>query len=227
MKRLIYLFYFCILLTAISWRLASASSELPELLSVRLHENKSGTDLVFTFNRMVKPATKFSGQANCLTLDFAEASISDTLPEKAFAGRDLKLGWLADSPLKENLVRARLYIQPHCLAAVRYSGQDVIVRLTEKIQTKPDRNGESRNLLNPQEDKNSPAVISLQEAPFKPAVEELAIQAGIELKLSGKLPESFSLECEASSPVEALQAIAEVCNLRFYREGKIWFMAGV
>ncbi len=227
MKRLIYLFYFCVLLTAISWRLASASSELPELLSVRLHENKSGTDLIFTFNRMVKPTTKFSGQANCLTLDFAETSISEKLPEKAFAGRDLKLGWLADSPLKENLVRARLYIQPHCLAAVRYSGQDVIVRLTEKTQAKPAQNGESRNLLNPHEDKNSPAVISLQEAPFRPAVEELAAQAGIELKLSGTLPESFSLELEASSPVEALQAIADVCNLRFYREGKIWFMAGV
>jgi len=227
MKRLIYLFYFCVLLTAVSWRLASASSELPELLTVRLNENRSGTDLVFSFNRMVRPATRFSGQANCLTLDFAGSSISEQLSDKAFAGRDLKLGWLASSSLKENLVRARLYIQPHCLAAVRYSGQDVIVRLTEKTQAQPDSDNDSRNLLNPHEDKNSPAVISLQEAPFRPAVEELAVQAGIELKLSGTLPESFSLEFEASSPVEALQAIADVCNLRFYREGKVWFMAGV
>jgi len=227
MKRLIYLFYFCVLLTAVSWRLASASSQLPELLTVRLDENRSGTDLVFSFNRMIRPTTRFSGQTNCLTLDFADASIAEQLSDKAFAGRDLKLGWLASSPLKENLVRARLYIQPHCLAAVRYAGQNVIVRLTEKTQTQPESNSDSRNLLNPHEDKNSPAVISLQEAPFRPAVEELAVQAGIELKLSGTLPESFSLEFEASSPVEALQAIADVCNLRFYREGKVWFMAGV
>ncbi len=227
MKRLIYLFYFCVLLTAVSWRLARASSELPELISVKLNENRAGTDLVLTFNRMVRPATRFSGQANCLTLDFSGTSITDDLCERAFAGRDLKLGWIAVSPLRENLVRARLYLKPHCLAAVRYSGQNIIVRLTEKTQINPRQNNENRNLLNPQEDKNSPAVISLQEAPFKPAVEELAVQAGIELELSGKLPETFSLEFEASSPVEALQAIADVCNLRFYREGKIWFMAGV
>lgn len=227
MKRLIYLFYFCVLLTAVSWRLASASSQLPELLTVRLDENRYETDLIFSFNRMVRPATKFLGQTNCLTLDFANVSIAAQLSDKAFAGRDLKLGWLANSSLKENLVRARLYIQPHCLAAVRYTGQDVIVRLTERTQAEPDADSDSRNLLNPHEDKNSPAVISLQEAPFRPAVEELAAQAGIELKLSGKMPESFSLEFEASSPVEALQAIADVCNLRFYREGKVWFMAGV
>lgn len=226
MKRLIYLFCFCVLLTAVSWRLASASSELPELLTVRLHETSGATDLVFAFNRVVRPKTRFSGQANCLTLDFSDASISGKLSDKAFAGRDLKLGWLANSSQKENLVRARLYIQPHCLATVRYSGQEVIVRLTEKSQVKQDSSGDSRNLLNPHEDKNSPAVISLQEAPFRPAVEELAVQAGIELRLSGKLPESFSLEFEASSPVEALQTIADVCNLRFYREGKVWFMVG-
>ncbi|HMM59447.1 MAG TPA: hypothetical protein PKC25_04860 [Candidatus Rifleibacterium sp.] len=227
MKRLIYLFYFCVLLTAVSWRLASASSDLPELQSVRLHEASVGTDLVFSFNRMVRPATRFSGQENCLTLDFADASIAEQLAEKAFAGRDLKLGWLASLPPRENLVRARLYIQPHCLAAVRYSGENVIVRLTEKTQVKSDENSDDRKLLNPHEDKNSPAVVSLQEAPFRPAVEELASQAGIELRLSGNLPEAFSLELEASSPVEALQAIADVCNLRFYREGKVWFMAGV
>jgi len=227
MKRLIYLLYFCVLLTAVSWRLANASSELPELMSVKLQENQAGTDLILTFNRLVRPTTRFSGPANCLTLDFIDVSISDNLTDRAFAGRDLKIGWVAISPLKENLIRARLYIQPHCLAAVRYSDQDVVVRLTEKTQIKPDQNGESRNLLNPHEDENSPAVISLQEAPFRPAVEELAAQAGIELKLSGKLPELFSLEFEASSPVEALQAIADICSLRFYRKGKIWFMTGV
>jgi hypothetical protein len=82
-------------------------------------------------------------------------------------------------------------------------------------------------LLNPFESNYSPAVISLQDAPFEPAVRELAGQAGIDLKFAGSLPESFSVELEAVSPLEALKSIAEICRLRFFHDGKVWVMAGV
>ena len=57
-------------------------------------------------------------------------------------------------------------------------------------------------------------------------LEELAAQAGIEIRLVAPLPEVFSLELETASPVEALHGIAQLYNLRFYREGKVWFMSG-
>lgn len=226
MKRVIYMFYALVLLSALSWRLASASSEAPQILGFMIREQAGETDIVLSLSRMVKPFAQFSGRNNCLVLEFPGAVVAENLFKKAFTGRDLKLGYLAGQVDEETRAKVRLYIRQECLASIRYSEHDVIVRLAEKASLAGQNTEEEKALLNPQEEKYSPAVISLQDAPFQPAVMELATQAGIELKLAGQLPEVFSLELEAASPFEALRSIADVCNLKLERDGKVWMMSG-
>lgn len=219
------MFYFLVLLSAVSWRLAGASSKVPQLNSAIINEKAGETDIVLSLNHLVKPSILLAGKENCLILDFPDTLLAENLYRKALVSRDLKLGYLVRAETDIVKTRVRLFIRPECLASIRYSNHDVIIRLAEKIGM----NGHVENdkvLLNPQENRNSPAVISLQDAPFRPALLELASHAGIDLQFAGRTPENFSLELEASSPLEALQGIADVCSLRFYRDGKVWYMAG-
>ncbi len=218
--------YFCILLSAATWRLANAGSAKQQLKSISIVESEGYSDLVMSMDKIVKPVSRFSGQKNCLTLDFPATEVSPEIAGKALAGRGIKLAYLDKGSAEDGLTRLRLYIKSDCLAAVRFAENNVIVRLTEKSGMFEAEEAGSKVLLNPQESSYSPAVVSLLDAPFEPAVRELAGQAGIELKLSGSLPESFSLELEAVSPLEALKSIADVCKLRFFRDGKTWVMGG-
>ncbi len=226
MKRTIYFFYFCILLSATTWRLANAGSAKHQLKNVFVVESEGSSDLVMSMDKIVKPISRFSGTKNCLTLDFPATEVSPEIAGKALAGRDIKLAYLDEGDSEDGFARLRIYIKSDCLAAVRFADNKVIVRLTEKSGMSGEEAGDSKVLLNPQESNYSPAVISLQDAPFEPAVQELAGQAGIELRFAGPLPELFSLELEAASPLEALKGIADVCKLRFFRDGKTWVMSG-
>lgn len=226
MKRMIYVLYLCILLSAFSWRLANAGSARQQIKSISIVEAEGTSDLIVLMNKIATPISKFSGQKNCLTLDFPATEVSPEITGKSVAGRDVKLAYVDNGNAESGFARLRVYIRPDCLAAVRFSENCVIVRLTEKSGMFEPEAVNSKVLLNPQESNYSPAVVSLQEAPFEPAVRELAGQAGIELRLSGTLPESFSLELESVSPLEALKSIAEVCRLKFFRDGKAWVMSG-
>ena len=226
MKRAIYLVYFCILLTALSWRLANAGPAQNRIEKISFSEAENNTDIVISMDNLVKPQARYIGANNCLTLDFPGTVVAPELTGNTFAGRDIKLAYLKEGVADGDLSRMRFYLKPHCLASLRFYDKGVIVRLSEKSVMLRPGNAESKLLLDPKESGYSPAVISLQDAPLEPVLRELAGQAGIDLTIAGKLPETFSLELEAASPFEALKTIAEVCRLRFVREGKTWILSG-
>lgn len=226
MKRLLLFITLAVSFSLFFWPSAKASPDFAKIIDFAIFEKTDEVDVIISMNRLVKPATRFSGEYNCLTLDFDRTHVDEDLLHRAFAGRALQLAYLTVIEDAKRSSRVRFYIRQDFLASVRYAGNDVVVRLAEKSGFAGRDKNDTKTLLNPQEDNYSPAVISLHDAPFQPVVEELAAQAGIEIKLVGSLPETFSLELETTSPVEALHGIAQLCNLRFYREGKIWFMSG-
>ncbi len=226
MKRTIYLIYFFILLSAVSWRLANADSSLHRIENISFSEGEGMTEVIILMNDLVKPLARYVGQNNCLTLDFPGTKTVAETSGKTYAGRDIKLAYLKDGLEDGGLARMRFYIRPDCLASVRFADNRIMVRFAEKsFLVKPGVAG-SKLLLDPKESGYSPAVISLQDAPLEPVIRELAGQAGLDIQLSGRVPETFSLELEAASPFEALKTIAEVCRLRFFRDGKTWIISG-
>ncbi len=226
MRRILLLAVFVFVLPFFLWPVAEAKHDFAGITDFAVFEKTDEVDVIISMTRLTRPATRFSGEHNCLTLDFAQTQIDAELLQRAFAGRAIKLAYLTTTDGVKRGSRVRFYIRPDFLASVRYAGNDVIVRLTEKASFANRDKNETKTLLNPQEGSYSPAVISLHDAPFQPVIEELAAQAGIEIRLVAPLPEVFSLELETASPVEALHGIAQLYNLRFYREGKVWFMSG-
>lgn len=220
----IYLFYLVVLFSALTWRLVNADSGVPRLTAFSINERKGFTDLLLSMNKLQKPIAVFSGTDNSLSLDFNGVLINKNLVEKAFSGRDFRLAYFVENSKEDKISRVRLFPQPGCLATVRYQQDDVLVRLSAPKSLSIRKLRKNRSLINPQEEKNSPAVISLQNAPLVPAVTELATKAGIEVKFGDALPETFSLEVDAPTPFEAIKSLAKSCNLSFRREGKFWLL---
>lgn len=221
---IIYMFYLLILFSALTWRLASADSGKVRITSFVIKESAVGTDLVLSLNKLQKPVALFVGAENCLILEFPQTAIDSSLLTQGFASRDLRLGYFVDGSKASDKARIRLFVQPGCLSTIRYAKADVIVSLSDKKSEPTRRISKGRNLINPLEEKNSPAVISLQNAPLVPVVLELAERAGIEVKFSDSLPERFSLEFDAPTPLEAIKGLARACNLEFIREDRSWVL---
>lgn len=220
----IYFFYLLILFSALTWRLVNADSGQPGLMAFSINEREEGTDLLICMNKLQKPAAVFSGTDNSLSLDFESVSVKENLLKKAFHGRDLRLAYFVENDEENKTARVRLFPKHGCLASVRYQNNNIVVRLSAQNTVLSRRTRKNRYLINPQEEKNSPAVISLQNAPLVPVVTELAAKAGIEVRFGDSLPETFSLEVDAPTPLEAIKFLARSCNLSFRREGKFWLL---
>jgi len=223
-QRRIYMFYFIVLLSALSWRLASAGSSVQILENVRIEERDADTEIVISLNAAKRPAASFVGANRCLILDFSQTKIGQSLVKKAYASRDLCLGYIVAPSQRPDDVRACLYIRPGCLATLRYQNSDVIVRISEKTALVVPNLIEPGFLLSPAEEKYAPTVISLHAAPLLPVIEELAKLAGIELELPGSLPSKISVELQAASPLDALKELSKICGLEFVRRGPVWFI---
>ncbi|NCB37957.1 MAG: hypothetical protein EOM80_04235 [Erysipelotrichia bacterium] len=219
----IYIVYLIILFAAAGWRLARASSELPRIEDFIIDEREGETDVRLRLSMLKKPSVRYEGRDQCLILEFSGADIAPMLAKKAFAGRDLKLGYMVGADT-DHRSRVRLFIRPECLATIRYVENTVVVRLAEKSGFADAFAADEKKLLDPREEKYAPAVLSLHESPFEPAVLELASKAGVKLEFAGNIPEFFSAELEAPTPLDALKAIAAAHNLEFYRRGPVWYM---
>ncbi|EKD83798.1 MAG: hypothetical protein ACD_39C00444G0004, partial [uncultured bacterium] len=216
------MFYLIVLLFALSWRLVNAGSESNGIADLRIEEHAADTEIIISLNAAERPAASFSGDNWCLVLDFRNAQVNANHVEKAYASRDLRLGYITVLKQKPGDARVRLYIRPGCLASLRYRDRDVIVRIAEKTALSVQTSIEPGFLLSPAEEKYAPAVISLHEAPLWPVINELATLAGVEVERSGSLPEKFSAELQAASPLEALKELAAKCDLELLRRGQIW-----
>lgn len=216
------MFYLVVLLFALSWRLASAGSGLSGISDIAVEEGENETGIVVSLTDKNRPVASFSGEDKCLTLDFKGVAIAESLIDKAFAGRDLRLGYVTDLPQGNGTARVRLYLRSGCLASIRYRGCDVIVRIAEKTAMSAPVLIEPDFLLSPAEEKYAPVVISLHDAQLLPVINELADTAGLQIEISGKLPEKFTLEIQSDSPVEAIKRIAQACDLDLFRRGPVW-----
>lgn len=225
MQRRIYMFYFFVLLFALSWRLVSAGSSFCRVENFKIEEHASETEIVVSLNSENRPAAQFLSDSRCLILDFNNTLVAGHLAEKAFAGRDIRLGYVTRSLQKNDSARIRLYIRSGCLASLRYNGTEVIVRVAGKTSLSAPATVEAGLLLSPAEEKYAPAVISLHDAPLLPVINELAALAGIQVELYGDLPDHFSTETQADNPLDALKSIAQSCGLDMARRGQVWHIA--
>jgi hypothetical protein len=215
------MFYLIVLLFALSWRLVSADSRFSGISGIAVEELDGETGIVFSLTHVNRPAVSYSGEDKCLVLDFKDASVADKLVDKAFSGRDLRLGYVTTLPQNHGNARVRLYLRPGCLASIRYSGSDVIVRIAEKTAMAATATVEPGLLLSPAEEKYAPVVISLHDAQLLPVITELAEIAGLQIEISGNLPARFTLEAQSDSPIDAMRNIARACDLDLIRRGQV------
>jgi len=215
------MFYLIVLLSALSWRLANAGSDMCMLVDLKIEERESETEVVVALTDVCRPVASFNGEQQSLVLDFAGAVVEKKLAEKGFASRDLRLGYVVGSSGQPENARVRLYIRAGCLASIRYKDSDVIIRLAENTAMSTQASVEQGFLLSPDEEKYAPVIISLSDVPLLPVIEELAAVSELEIELSGSLPERFSIEIQADNPLEALKKIARNCDLELVRRGQI------
>lgn len=233
----IYIFYIIIFFSAISWRVTKAYPSLSEIKNINISESEGQTIVSIDLSKPTRAIPFLKNQENCIVLDFDKTLLSKDLKTRAFASRDIKLGYL--SVLAENKtsvntkkakptkkVRGKFFLKPDCLASVKYSENKVILKLTEKETLLKACKGPSNNLMHPKEKQYAPVVISLENAPFQPVVSEIAAQAGMSIKFTGKIPETFSMELQSEDPFDALCSIAVKTDIKFYRDGKTWYMEG-
>lgn len=232
----IYILYMIILLSAISWRVTKAYPALSEIKNVSISEAENQTMVTIELSKPAKAVPFLKSSQNCIVLDFDKTVLSNELTKNAFAGRDIKLAYLsvlnnsqnafkAKKPKNTKKVRAKFFLKPNCLTSVKYSGNKVFLKLAVKETMQKLREPEN-SLLHPKEKKYAPVVISLENAPFQPVVSEIAVQAGMDLNFKGTIPETLSIEIQSEDPFEALCTIAEKANMKFYRDGKNWFLEG-
>lgn len=232
----IYMFYLMILLSAISWRVTRAYPVLSEIKDVSISESEDQTLVTIDLSKPAKAIPYLKSSENCIILDFDKTVMSSELKTKAFASRDVKLAYMSvlsnsveafknKKPQNSKKVRAKFFLKPDCLPSVKYTGNKVFLKLAVKENHLKPCEPEN-TLLHPQEKKYAPVVISLENAPFQPVVSEIATQAGMELNFAGKIPETFTIELQSEDPFDALCTIAEKNNMKFYRDGKNWFMEG-
>ena len=222
MKRTIYLIYFMIFMSAIFYRTAKADSTLVNnktINKIAVNRVKGGTEVVIGLNAEIRPKSVFYPKENSLVLDFSDTKPLKNMPE-AFVSENLKLGCLTTSG---NKTRVKLYAKDNNRMSLVYSGNDVIVRVKSNSQKNVP---ESALLVHPSEKKFSQAVLSLNDSLFEPLVKELACEAEIELRLGKAVPERISANFETSTPLEALRNIAYENNLKFYRDGSVWYLSG-
>lgn len=233
----IYIFYIMVFFSAISWRITRAHPSLSEIKNVNISESEGQTIVSIDLSKPTRALPFLKSQENCIVLDFDKTMLSKDLKTRAFASRDVKLGYL--SVLTEDKipvstkkakaikkVRGKFFLKPDCLASVKYSENKVILKLTEKETLLKAYKCPSNSLMHPKEKKYSPVVISLENAPFQPVVSEIAAQAGMGIKFTGKIPETLSMELQSEDPFDALCSIAVKTNMKFYRDGKTWYMEG-
>lgn len=219
------MFYLIVLLFALSWRLARAGSGFSGISNIAIEELAGETGIVVSLTHVNRPVVSFSGEEKCLVLDFKNVSVEEKLVDTAFAGRDLRLGYITILPQKPDCARIRLYLMPGCLASIRYSDSDVIVRLAEKKAMTTSATIEPGFLLSPAEEKYAPVVISLHDAPLLPVISELADIAGLQIEMTGNLPEKFTLEVQSESPLDAIKRISQACDLELMRRGQAWHIS--
>lgn len=225
-----------VLLSAISWRVTRAYPSLSEIKEVNIVESENQTLINIDLSKTTKVVPYLKGSENCFILEFDKSIIGENLKTKAFASRDVKLGYLsaisdekkADKnakPVSNKKVKAKFFLKPECLPSIKYLNNKVVLKLSIKENlNKP--NQPSNSLMHPSENKFAPVVLSLENAPFKPVVSEIAAQAGMDLHFKGIFPETFSIELQSEDPFNAICSIAVKTNTNFYRDGKTWYMEG-
>ena len=235
----IYMFYLMILFSAISWRVTRAYPTLSEIKEVNISEADTQTLVTINLSKPTKVVPYLKGTENCIVLEFDKAVISDDMKKKAFASRDIKIGYVSvsndeksnnkgnEGKIKQNKkVKAKFFFKPDCLPSVKYSKDQVALKLSVKDSLAKASQPLSNSLMHPGEEKYAPVVISLEDAPFLPVVKEIATQAGMDLQFKGKMPETFSIELQSEDPFEAICSIAVKTKMKFYRDGKIWYLEG-
>ncbi len=231
------MFYIMVLLSAISWRVTRANPSLSEIKNINISETEEQTLINIDLSKNTKVVPYLKGSENCFILEFDKSTLSEELKTKAFASRDIKLGYLStvteDKNCEKNTkiktskkVRAKFFLKPECLPSVKYHNNKVVLKLSVKENLNKPSQQPSNSLMHPNESKYAPVVISLENAPFKPVVSEIATQAGMDLHFKGNFPETFSIELQSEDPFNAICTIAEKNNLNFYRDGKTWYMEG-
>lgn len=220
-NRLIYASYMVILMMAVTWRMVSADSFIPEIRVIEVVEKNEFSSIKMKLSNSLIPVVDFDIEENRLSLIFSNADVEESLKNKAFVARDLRLGYVVSDKAKRKTM-VRLFVKPDCLATVKYEDSYVIVNLTPRILSSGKRR--QRNLINPGDEKHAPAVISLQDAPLIPVIKELADGAGIDIDFAGDLPEKFSIEYEAASSFDAIRAIALSSGLQLIPGNGKWIL---
>lgn len=220
--RLIYASYMIILMMAVTWRLVNAESSISSIEKLSIFEKEGLSSISILLNRPYVPLVDFDAEENRLNLVFQKTAINETLLNKPFIARNLRMGYLANDE-KGQKAFARIFLKQNCLSTVSYDKNQILISVAHK-KTAKRTSRKQRSLINPGDEKHSPALINLNNAPLIPVMKELADGAGIDLVFADNLPDRFSIEYEATSPFEAIKAIARAEGLNLVPHNGVWIL---
>ncbi len=222
----IYLIYFLILVGAMSYRLVSASDtrDICIISDLQVVSQPDGFLASLKLNSMRKPVINYCSVENSVSLQFGNARLADSLVDSPFASKEIKLAYFTQNKEKKT-VKARIFFNSQAPPKIRVNDGEVVIRLTN-LKTRKNFKISKKELMNPNSAKNAPVVLNLVDAPLRPVLHELARNAGLNLRLSGKLPARLSLALDASDPMTAIRKLADVSKSRLINHGDHWNFNG-
>lgn len=219
MKKIISL----ILILYVSYHFLPIARAFYRPLITAFEYSKANKCIVIDLTDGKEPVVSYEKNDSSLIIEFPDYSISKKINKKAIAAEGIKLAYLADYSVPYRYSRLKIYTENDKFLSIKTEKNKIslFIRANEDFEDGISTN----NLLAPKSKQYSPVILQLQEAPLIPVLQKLSDSAGLQLKLSGVLPQNINLEIEAPSPEEAIKHISDKYNLKFYRTEKYFWIS--
>ncbi|NLM16459.1 MAG: hypothetical protein GX221_01935 [Candidatus Riflebacteria bacterium] len=202
-----------------------AYSKRPFLAAVEMKASAGITELFFKVNNYqnIEPVVLYNNISNAGVISFPGLYASADLKEKPYASEELKLFYI--SPQQHSNTDVKVFMREGTRGIFQPVEGGFSLRI---VKSSLRSQGKSNIKLpeNPGVAKNRPASVKISSQPLLPVILKLASEAGVSVKFKGKIPENFTAEIAADSPIKAIDEICDALSLKFYREGKTWFIEG-
>lgn len=201
----------------------------PDSKTITRLELASGDGLTEIFLEMtttVDPIIEVEGENSAVRLDFPGIEVEESLIRKAFANKHLDLAYLFNHQGTMRVAGLRLFLNGSVIKGVKRWQRGIKIDLVENFAKQAKLVHASETLLGPDEEKFAPVSICLDNVPTLPLVQELARRADVDIRFSGNIPETVSVNLDAVNPLEALKAIAAEAEVKIEQRQKTWWLRG-
>lgn len=223
MSKIVFLFIL-VVSGSVLFSIANAYPESKiELFSVTEQDQK--TIIKLHYQGHMDPIISYMNSDNSIRVDFPNTFIQSNVEKKAVTAKGLKLAYLITSGCQQSFTGLRVFAEDNRIASFRKTSDTIFLYLRKANNYSLDDTSEGM-LVCPTDQKFAPVILDLQNVPLITVVEELSLSAGVNIRFSGILPERFSIDLQASDPMDAIETIAKKTNLIFHRDTDKYWLIG-